>query len=1200
MLNKCLYCFLFFFCVNVGGLSAQTFTFECFCGYLTAADSNCDVCNTSTQTRMFRGLLIRKNGTAFKWIEQPYTILQTFNALTFKELIFPNPEQIRIELSGTAFDSIAQFRDSVLCPCSGGAGILTLVAGPGISIYGDTIASIPQQVDTFDLVSGSADTIRLSLTRDSVPFHFVILPPDSDNQYIDTLRLTGTTLEISLYGDNLPLSTVDLSSLVADGSETIVTGTNGIIVTGIGTAGDPYVVGMPAGTNTQTLRHNGTAWVANSNLTNDGSYVGINAAPTSAARLFVKQGSASDGISVQQSGGSPALNLYHATHATVEASGGWNLNLRSNSVIDINSGGGGGNINQVLFAPLSGVTATYGGGSLFYVGGVYAPSSSGGDFASLKIATEINQSGSAAQDVFAIDINQNPISLLGQNYGIRFVDFGSRTFLYAPFSANTKSHLRGTLGLGAGTTTPTAKLDIVGEGATSSTWGMKVQNSASNSALMVRDDGRVGILTASPARALHVEGEVRIADLTTDTPTRVVGADADGDIAELGLSGLSIVSGVLTVTADGDGSSTNEGILGVAAGGSNDALLTSNTSGANGVTYAGGTGITISESPSSNGGTITITNAGDLSATNELQTLNNTSDATSHTVTLSNSGGSVKLSEGANVTLTTSGTGLDGVVTIASTAAADGNGIYGDGTPGSGDDFIPVGGSNVSIPDADSPLDIIVDASAGDVFYALRVITDYCNDDAFTKYFVGKSPSDSLEIYNFDCGAFIKETGGILQIETDQTLNLVADSIYSPSLPAKTTLKHIVGMTSQDYFSRIQGTATDQVLKWNNTSAQWELGAVGSGTVGGSGTANRVAYWTNTTTIAADDDFFFDGTNVGIGNTSPSSLLDITRNALGTTQTTTSGIALVNTTAAAAGAQQISPALRWRGHGWKTNATAASQPVEFRAYVTPVQGASAPTGYLGFGSAINGTWANDNFNLSSGGEIGVGTTTFTGKVNVAGVTGVAPFTANFYGATSGTAQTVGQFSNTNTAGSSLLSLNEESNANTLRAGIRRFGSTHATRPQELNITTFQASSPVTIGTNDAVRLTVAANAMVHAHSNLAAGFTSTTGIHSTLQSAGSLATAFLETVGAPTFDATKRTVIYNASTNITWTIPTAGACACPGREYILHHAGNAGTITLSQSVSKGNGGNFNTLTAGQWAYIIYGTSSINGYKITSL
>jgi hypothetical protein len=49
------------------------------------------------------------------------------------------------------------------------------------------------------------------------------------------------------------------------------------------------------------------------------------------------------------------------------------------------------------------------------------------------------------------------------------------------------------------------------------------------------------------------------------------------------------------------------------------------------------------------------------------QTLANTSDSSSHTATLSATGGSIKLVEGSNITLTTTGTGADGIITIAST-----------------------------------------------------------------------------------------------------------------------------------------------------------------------------------------------------------------------------------------------------------------------------------------------------------------------------------------------------------------------------------------------------------------------------------------------------------------------------------------------------------------------------------------------------
>jgi hypothetical protein len=59
---------------------------------------------------------------------------------------------------------------------------------------------------------------------------------------------------------------------------------------------------------------------------------------------------------------------------------------------------------------------------------------------------------------------------------------------------------------------------------------------------------------------------------------------------------------------------------------------------------------------------------GNTSGTNSgNQTLANTSDSTSHTATLSATGGSIKLVEGSGITLTTTGTTADGIITIAST-----------------------------------------------------------------------------------------------------------------------------------------------------------------------------------------------------------------------------------------------------------------------------------------------------------------------------------------------------------------------------------------------------------------------------------------------------------------------------------------------------------------------------------------------------
>lgn len=82
---------------------------------------------------------------------------------------------------------------------------------------------------------------------------------------------------------------------------------------------------------------------------------------------------------------------------------------------------------------------------------------------------------------------------------------------------------------------------------------------------------------------------------------------------------------------------------------------------------------------------------------------------------------------------------------------------------------------------------------------------------------------------------------------------------------------------------------------------------------------------------------------VGIGASTPTALLNLFSPALGTTFTTASGAYLQNTTAAAAGAQQISPPLIWEGQGWGTT-TPATAAVAFAAHVLPVQGTTSPSG----------------------------------------------------------------------------------------------------------------------------------------------------------------------------------------------------------------------------------------------------------------
>lgn len=96
--------------------------------------------------------------------------------------------------------------------------------------------------------------------------------------------------------------------------------------------------------------------------------------------------------------------------------------------------------------------------------------------------------------------------------------------------------------------------------------------------------------------------------------------------------------------------------------------------------------------------------------------------------------------------------------------------------------------------------------------------------------------------------------------------------------------------------------------------------------------------------------------------------------------TSADGVMLINSTAAAVGAQQWSPRLRLTGQGWKTTATAASQAVDWIVENQPVQGAANPTTTLVFSSQVNGAGFAAKLTLGSDGTLtgnGAGQPTLT-------------------------------------------------------------------------------------------------------------------------------------------------------------------------------------------------------------------------------
>jgi hypothetical protein len=105
--------------------------------------------------------------------------------------------------------------------------------------------------------------------------------------------------------------------------------------------------------------------------------------------------------------------------------------------------------------------------------------------------------------------------------------------------------------------------------------------------MVIKPNGRIGVGTSTPARLLHINGEVRITDLTTDPPTRIVGADADGDLGQIRIgTGLTLSGDTLNVTAAG---STNLTF----SGASSPVTLNSDTG--TDVTFTAGDGISFSQ-----------------------------------------------------------------------------------------------------------------------------------------------------------------------------------------------------------------------------------------------------------------------------------------------------------------------------------------------------------------------------------------------------------------------------------------------------------------------------------------------------------------------------------------------------------------------------------------------------------------------------
>lgn len=201
------------------------------------------------------------------------------------------------------------------------------------------------------------------------------------------------------------------------------------------------------------------------------------------------------------------------------------------------------------------------------------------------------------------------------------------------------------------------------------------------------------------------------------------------------------------------------------------------------------------------------------------------------------------------------------------------------------------------------------------------------------------------------------------------------------------------------YLRTIDHSAAPALTFRLGNSDKWEIRNTNIRPVGNSGTlettsSDGLALSTGATSLQIGGADIASATSTGLGVTGVATEVLAS---VGTAQT--AGIRAVNSTAAAAGAQQYSPMITLEGQGWKTNATAASQSVNFALQNRPVQGAANPTGFLDVNVNVNNAGYATKLSFDSSGNIyfptnGAGLVSANGSSYLAVYNGAIGFSTN--------------------------------------------------------------------------------------------------------------------------------------------------------------------------------------------------------------
>lgn len=319
------------------------------------------------------------------------------------------------------------------------------------------------------------------------------------------------------------------ASTGADGSETIVTAGTNITVTGTGTTAAPYVINSTAtgisGLTTGTIPKAASATSLENSIITEASGA-VDVGGTVGLRV-------PNGTDAQRAGSPPVGQLRFSTTSDAPEIRGateWQSFVRSSTP-------SGKFTNQyILFANSSGLATTnatfrFAGTSTGLVvggiqinGGGTSVSETGQGFASAAASRTLwylaSGSNATAGDASAFVHRIGTINRTATNYWDGWHWLASAIGVTS--SVNVfRQHVDSIILNKSMGTLIGREYNVVTNG-----------NAITNHYAQIWRTGFVGIHT-DPARHLDVNGEVRIRDLTTDTPTRFVGADADGDLGAI-------------------------------------------------------------------------------------------------------------------------------------------------------------------------------------------------------------------------------------------------------------------------------------------------------------------------------------------------------------------------------------------------------------------------------------------------------------------------------------------------------------------------------------------------------------------------------------------------------------------------------------------------------------------------------------------